>query len=606
MVKLNTIELLAPGKDSASGIAAVRCGADAVYIGGGQFGARQAAGNSTADIKSLADYAHLYYAKVYAAVNTLLRDDELTSAQELIYSLYEAGIDGVIIQDMGLLKLDLPPLPLIASTQMHNNTAEKVKFLEDVGFSRVILARELTLDQIREIRRQTKIELECFIHGALCVGTSGQCYMSYAAGGRSGNRGQCAQPCRKLYNLSDESGEVLSEGSYLLSLKDLNLSQYLEQLIDAGITSFKIEGRLKNIPYVTNITGHYRGLLDAILPAKGLKAASSGKVKLGFTPDPAKTFNRGYTDYGITSKTIDMGSIKTPKSMGEPVGKVSKIGLNYFELDGGGIELHNADGICFFADGGELGGTVVNRVEGTRIYPQKMDFIIEGVEIFRNLDHQFTKLLETVPANRKIAIGSVLKETTDGIELTIRDEDGNEAAVKIQVDKEPAKNAEMARQNITKQLSKFGETIFECSDVQIETTQDYFFAVSLLNGLRRDAAEAMLKSREANRKRPQRLQPPCISAAYPQKELDYTGNVLNEKAMQFYLEHGVEKITPAAESGLDMRGRKVMTTKYCIRRQLGMCTGKDNSSPLLLTDENGNRFKLIFNCGECGMDVVKV
>ncbi len=606
MNNLQKIELLAPGKDAGAGIAAVRCGADAVYIGGEQFGARQAAGNGTSDIKWLADYAHLYYAKVYAAVNTLLFDDELTAAQELIYSLYEAGVDGVIIQDMGLLKLDLPPLPLIASTQMHNDTADKVKFLEDMGFSRVILARELTIDQIREIRRQTTIELECFIHGALCVGTSGQCYMSYAMGGRSGNRGQCAQPCRKLYNLSDESGEALSENRYLLSLKDLNLSQHLERLIDAGITSFKIEGRLKNIPYVANITGHYRGLLDAILPAKGLKAASSGKVKLGFTPDPSKTFNRGYTDYGITGTGGDMGSINTPKSMGEPVGRVSKVGLNYFELEDGGIELHNGDGVCFFEDGGELGGTVVNRAEGTRIYPQKMDFIIEGIELFRNHDHQFAKLLETAPAQRKVGISLVLKETPEGIELAARDEDGSEAAVSVQVNKEPAKNAELARQNIIKQLSKFGDTIFECTQVRIDMRQDYFFAVSVLNGLRRDAAAALLEARLAGRKVAQRPTPPCQSAVYPQKELEYTGNVLNEKAKEFFLEHGVEKITPAAESGLDMKGRKVMTTKYCLRKQLGICTGKDNSSPLFLTDENGNRFKLIFRCGECGMDIFKV
>ena len=606
MNNLQKIELLSPAKDAATGIAAIQCGADAVYIGGGQFSARQAAGNSIDDIKKLTDHAHLFYAKVYAAVNTLLRDDELAAAQELIYSLYEAGIDGVIIQDTGLLKMDLPPLPLIASTQMHNNSADKVKFLEDAGFSRVILARELTIEQIREIRKQTKIELECFVHGALCVGTSGQCYMSYAAGGRSGNRGQCAQPCRKLYNLSDESGEAICENRYLLSLKDLNLSEYLEQLIDAGITSFKIEGRLKNIPYVVNITGHYRQMIDMILPSKGLKASSSGKVKLGFTPDPAKTFNRGYTDYGITGKTCDMGSISTPKSVGEPIGRVSNTGLNYFELEDDSIPLHNGDGICFFEDGGELGGTVVNRVEGARIYPQKMDMIGDGAVIFRNSDHVFTKSLETVPATRKIAIRLVLKETPDGIELKIGDEDGNEATSAIKTNKDAAQNPELARQNITKQLSKFGDTIFECENVAVDMKQDYFFAASVLNQLRRDAAAAMLETRVFNRPKPQRSQPPRKSAVYPQKELDYTGNVLNEKAKEFYLEHGVEKITPAAESGLDMKGCKVMTTKYCIRKQLGICAGKDNTAPLFLSDGNGNRFRLIFRCGDCGMDIFKV
>lgn len=365
------IELLAPAKDAATAITAIQCGADAVYMGAQRFGAREAAYNTVESIKQVADFAHQYYAKVYVTLNTLLKDDELAPAEMMIRQLEKIGIDGLIIQDAGLLELDLLDLPIIASTQMNNDTPEKVRFLQDVGFSRAILARELTLEQIRQIRKATTIELECFIHGALCVGASGQCYMSYAIGGRSGNRGQCAQPCRRIYSVKDQDGKIIAKDRHLLSLKDLNLSEHLEELIDTGVDAFKIEGRLKDAAYVANITSFYRRRLDEIIAKKKLKRASSGTAKIDFEPNPEKTFNRGFTDYGITGNKANLGSIDTPKSMGEFVGTVTETGKDYFVIDGE-QELHNADGFCFFDRQKNLAGTVINRVEGRKIYPQKM------------------------------------------------------------------------------------------------------------------------------------------------------------------------------------------------------------------------------------------
>ncbi|MGA2171937.1 MAG: U32 family peptidase [Sedimentisphaerales bacterium] len=598
------IELLAPAKDVSTAIAAIRCGADAVYIGAERFGAREAAANTTAAIQQATEFAHQYYAKVYVTLNTLLYDDELPAAEKMIHQLYEIGIDGLIIQDTGLLELDLPGLPIIASTQMNNDTPEKVRFLQDVGFSRAILARELTLEEIRRIREATSIELECFIHGALCVGASGLCYMSYAIGGRSGNRGQCAQPCRRLYSLKDGNGNTIVKDRYLLSLKDLNLTEHLEELIDAGVGSFKIEGRLKDAAYVMNTVSFYRQRLDAIIAKKGLRRSSSGSVRISFEPNLEKTFNRGFTDYGITGKTVDLGSIDTPKSMGEFVGIVTETGSNYFVIDGK-QELHNADGICFFDKHKNLSGTVINRVEDGRIYPQKMRDISKGQEIYRNYDYEFCRKLTGRAAQRKIGLLMAVRETQEGLVLYGKDEDGSEATVEIAGDKQPAVKKEEAKQTIITQLSKLGNTIFECSDVRIETQNVYFVPVSQLNAAKRELVEKMLEARETNRPR---------SAGhilkndvpYPQKHLDFTGNVLNAKAEAFYHRHGVETIEPAAESGLDLARRMVMTTKYCLRQELGLCPGANSRSaaePLLLRDEDGREYKTGFLCGLCGMEI---
>jgi putative protease len=597
------IELLAPAKDGPTARVAILCGADAVYIGADRFGAREAAGNAVSALQEVTDFAHQYYAKVYVTLNTLLHDRELPVAEKMVHQLYDIGIDALIVQDVGLLELDLPPLPLIASTQMHNTTVEKVKFWEDVGFSRVILARELTLDQIRQIQSQTCIELECFVHGALCVGASGQCYLSYALGGRSGNRGQCAQPCRRLYSLKDQRGNSIVKDRHLLSLKDLNLSEHLEELIDAGISSFKIEGRIKDLPYVANTVGFYRQKLDSILSKKGLRRTSSGTVRLDFQPNPEKTFNRGFTDYGLTGKFSSVASVDTPKSIGEYVGTVSRVEESSFVLNGT-QSLHNADGICFFDRQRNLDGTVVNRVEGRRVYPQKMHGIHIGQEIYRNFDYAFSRKLAGRIAERRIRLSMLLEESARGLVLSGADEDGNQAKVEIAGEKQPAQKKEAARQTILTQLTKLGNTIFECPNLQLRTDDTYFLPVSRLNAAKRELVEQLLRVRQANRPRStggvQRNAVP-----YPEKHLTYLGNALNEKAQAFYRRHGVESIAPAAESGLDLSGQVVMTTKYCLRRELGLCRrdGSEPAEPMILEDEDGRQFELWFRCGSCGMEI---
>jgi len=603
-VTTRNIELLAPAKDGPTARAAILCGADAVYIGAERFSAREAAGNTLSTIRQVTDFAHEYYARVYVAFNTLLYDDELPAAEKMIQQLYNAGIDGLIIQDAGLLELELPPLPLIASTQMHNATVERVQFWEQVGFSRAILARELTLEQIREIRRRTKIELECFIHGALCVGASGQCYMSYALGGRSGNRGQCAQPCRRLYSLKYRHGRALVKDRHLLSLKDLCLADHLEELIDAGITSFKIEGRLKDLPYVANVVGYYRRKLDSILPGKDLRRSSSGATRLTFEPNLEKSFNRGFTDYGLAGPATSVASIDTPKSIGEYVGTVTRVEESCFSLDRA-HDLHNADGLCFFDRRQNLDGTIVNRVEGQRIYPQKMHGIYEGQKICRNFDRAFSRKLTGRAAERKIGLALLLEETPSGLVLSGTDQDGNEAAVGMTVEKQPARDKETARRTIGAQLSKLGNTIFECSDLQLRTHDVYFLPVSQLNAAKRELVGQLLQAREANRPRPtggvRRNDVP-----FPESRLTYMGNVLNAKARAFYGRHGVETLSPAAESGLDLSGRLVMTTRYCLRKELSLCRGDgdgDPAEPLILQDEDGREYELHFSCGRCGMGI---
>jgi len=603
-VTAKRIELLAPARDGPTARAAILCGADAVYIGAERFSAREAAGNTISTIRQVVDFAHQYYARVYVALNTLLHDDELPLAEKMIHELYGAGIDGLIIQDVGLLELDLPPLPLIASTQMHNATAERVRFWEEVGFSRAILARELTLEQIRQIRRETRIELECFIHGALCVGASGQCYMSYALGGRSGNRGQCAQPCRRVYSLKDRHGRTIVKDRHLLSLKDLSLAEHLEALLDAGITSFKIEGRLKDLPYVANTVGYYRQKLNSILSRKDLRRGSSGSVHLNFQPNLEKSFNRGFTDYGLTGPAASVASMDTPKSTGEYVGTITRVEESCFTLDAA-HDLHNADGICFFDRQQNLDGTVVNRVDERRIYPQKMHGIRKGQRIYRNFDYVFSRKLTGRAAERKIGISMLLQETPSGLILVGTDEDGNQATVEIAGQRQPAQKKETARQTILAQLTNLGNTIFECSDLQLRTKDVYFVPVSRLNVARRELVQRLLQARQVNRPRPagggRRNDEP-----FPEKCLTYTGNVLNAKARAFYRRHGVETISPAAESGLDLSGQRVMTTRYCLRKELGMCPGAGSgglADPLILQDEDGREYELRFHCGRCGMEV---
>ena len=602
---MKKIELLAPAKDLECGIAAIDCGADAVYIGALSFGAREAAGNNLTDIAELVDCAHKYWAKVYVTVNILLHDREIDSVLELISQLYEIHIDGLIIQDVGLLECDLPPIPIIASTQMHNDTPEKVAFLESVGIRRAILARELDLDQIKAIRRQTDIELECFVHGSLCVCYSGQCYLSYALGGRSGNRGKCAQPCRKLYSLVDGDSKTLARNKHLLSIRDLNLSAHLRELIEAGVTSLKIEGRLKDKGYVANVVAHYRAQLDLVLAELGLNKSSSGRSRIDFEPDVNKTFNRGYTSYFLHGKGGKIGSIDTPKMLGEAIGKVIRAGRKSVIMDSN-IPMHPGDGICFYDRYGNLRGTVVNGVQGNAIFPDKPEKIEEGTIIYRNHDHEFLTRLSKSHPQRLISVALVLKETSDALVLSAKDEDGNFAEFSLACEKTPAQKPDSAVANIQKQLTKSGGTDFECSEVTIELSEVPFVPISTLNTLRRGVLEKLACVRVENR-------PVCSNEIeqneipYPQSELSYLNNVLNRCADEFYKFHGVTSIEPAAESGLDMKGRKMMTTRYCLKHQLDLCP-KDNKSmssvgPLSLIDEEGHKLELRFNCSKCEMEV---
>ena len=603
---MKKVELLAPAKDYESGVVAVNYGADAVYIGAARFGARQAVGNTLGDIEKLAGYAHKYWARVYATVNTLLFDNEIEEAVNLIHHLYQSGVDAVIIQDLGLLETDLPPIPLYASTQMHSHTPEKVAFLEKIGIQRVILARELSLAQISSIRAATTVELETFIHGALCVCYSGQCGLSFAIGRRSGNRGQCAQPCRRCYSLVDGNGEQIVNKSHLLSLKDLNLTDYLQDLLAAGVCSFKIEGRLKDRAYVQNVVSHYRQRLDAILPFLNLEPSSSGQVRLDFKPDPAKTFNRGFTSFALTGQRDEITSWETPKHAGEPIGVVTAVGKNSFTLNVSAHSLNNGDGLTFFDRDGQLHGMLVNRVDGELVYPAKMTGVYRGAQIRRNSDRVFLKQLDQSQPDRRIPIKMRFSGSEDGFLLSAQDQDGNVVSVPLKWEKNLAKNPEQARATLARQLTRLGGTLFRCDEFEIDLIEMCFLPISTLNAVRRKMVIELLAERERNY--PHKVVEIVPNDyPYPQRKLSFLGNVLNTKAEAFYHRHGVVEIEPAAESGLEMLGRKVMTTKHCIKYELGGCPHQERpikfEEPLYLVDEDGLRLRLAFNCRDCLMDV---
>jgi collagenase-like PrtC family protease len=600
------IELLAPARDLACGMAAINCGADAVYIGAPRFGARANAGNSLPDIETLVGYAHTYWAKVYITLNTLLRDDELPDALRLISQLYDMGVDGLIVQDVGLLECDLPPLPLIASTQMHNATPARVAFLEQVGFQRAILARELDLEQIAAIRRQTGLELECFVHGALCVSYSGQCYLSYALGGRSGNRGECAQPCRRCYSLVDGAGSPLVRDRYLLSLRDLNLSAHLAELLAAGITSFKIEGRLKDEAYVTNVVSFYRRRLDRVLQAGGWARSSSGESRIDFKPDVAKTFNRGYTTYYLHGRAEPPGAPDTPKMVGEAVGLILAVDGAAVELEGD-ILLRAGDGLCFFDETHTLRGTTLNAVRGRTLVPDKVEGMRKGTLLYRNHDHAFLSRLQKARAERRIPVRLRLEETADGFALLATDADGNAATGVLTAEKVVAEQPGRALAAVEQQLAKMGDTAFVCAGLEVAWSQACFLPFSALNALRRDALEKLAAVRAQNRPVLRRAAVKN-SVPYPERQLTFLGNVLNRQAAAFYRRHGVLDIAPAAEAGMDMRGERVMRTRYCIKHQLGLCVRDQDRpplhEPLYLVDEEGRRYRLRFDCAACEMEVV--
>jgi 23S rRNA 5-hydroxycytidine C2501 synthase len=599
------IELLAPARDLECGIAAVNHGADAVYMGAPRFGARAAAGNSLEDIAAVIAYAHKYWARVYVTLNTLLFDHELEDAHSLITRMYEAGADALIFQDMGLMELDLPPIPLFASTQTHNYDLAKIQFLEGVGIQRVILARELSAKQIAAIRAKTTIELEAFVHGALCVSFSGQCYFSEVVKGRSANRGECAQMCRLPYTLIDGRGNILAQNKHLLSLKDLNLSDYLSELMAAGVTSFKIEGRLKDVQYVKNITAFYRARLDSLMAQQpSLRPSSSGTTSFTFVPDPARSFNRGFTQYFFTRRTQEMVSLRTPKSLGASLGRVRSVSTGSFTV-ASKENLHNGDGICFFNGNDELQGVNINRVEGDNIFPNSMDGIQPGMVLYRNHDHEFARQLRGKTGNRRIGVGFSFEETDDGFVLLATDEDGISVRSTIVHPKEPATNPERALNTIRTQMAKSGETVFALNDLQYKPDTVFFLPVALLNGLRRSCLEA-LEAERAKRfpRREYKLVPNSIP--HPATTLDQYANVTNDKAMVFYRRHAVKEIAKGVELQDSNAGTSLMTTRYCLKYQFDLCDGERSTAEGLFLSDGKHRFRLEFDCGNCLMKVVSL
>lgn len=614
---MKRLELLAPAKNLEQGKAAIEHGADAVYVGAPQFGARAAVGNSIGDIATLVEQAHLFHSKVFATVNTLLFDDELEDAERMVWQLYNAGVDALIIQDLGLLELHLPPIALHASTQMHNVSIERLQFLERVGFRRAILARETSLQQMAAMRAATTIELESFVQGALCVCYSGQCYMSQYLNGRSGNRGCCTQPCRSSYDLVNESGRLLRRG-HLLSLRDFSAAQQLETMIDAGITSFKIEGRLKDISYVKNITAYYRRLLDELMERRDdCRAASAGHTTLFFKPDLERTFNRGFTDYFLKGRQ-PMASTTTQKSIGKRFATVLSCKGRTLEVNA--LDTPSTgDGLCYPTADGTWEGLLVNGVErlaGThgaqqryRLTANKPLSIELGTTLWRNNDYTFEKQLQGDSAERNIAINMTVSETAEGLQLQLRDEEGITTTTTIACAKEAARDAERATDTLRRQLGKLGGTPFSLGDLNLSALPPLFVPASALNELRRQGVAQLCQAR-IEHYRPTDCTTTPNEVPYFQTTLHSPANVVNHAAQRFYERHGAK----VAEWGLEVTGdyadKALMTSKYCLRYELGQClrhkcnTQVDNAyqGDLYLVN-NGKQFRLEFDCRQCEMHI---
>lgn len=608
------LELLAPAKNLECGIAAIRHGADAVYIGAPRFGAREAAGNTVPEIEKLASEARLFGARTYVALNTILYDEELEEAAILIRQLWEAGADALIIQDFGILEMDLPPIPLHASTQANNFTPERIRFLETAGFKRAVLARELSLEQISTIAAATSIELEAFVHGSLCVCLSGQCYMSHMAGGRSANRGACAQPCRKKYTLTDGSGNTIIRDKHLLSLKDLNRSLTISELADAGVRSFKIEGRLKDADYVKNITAYYRLELDRLLEGKpDFLTASEGKTTFFFTPDPSKTFHRGATDYFIHGRKAPVAAIDNPKSTGEEIGVVTRVTRDSFCISGS-KPISNNDGLTFVSRQGESTGLKVNKVENGVICPDRMNGIYPGAILSRNWDHTFQQQLEKKTSERKIYLPFSLTETAEGFSLS----SGEDLIFELVMPKTPANDPVRSLENIQRQLTKTGGTDFLVSSMDSGGNEKYFFTSQQLNELRRGLLELIDLSRRSKKvtllpANPQGKIAPAVipnSLPYPMEHWNFENNISNRLAMQFFRRHGVENPEPAVEKRRPTGRLQVMITKHCLQHELGFCPRfggtfpTQHALPFSLLEGN-NRYELEFDCRNCVMRIYR-
>ena len=622
MQSTNKLELLAPAKNLECGIAAIRHGADAVYIGAPKFGAREAAGNSVGEIEKLTAEARIFGVKTYVALNTILYDNELEAAEKMIHQLYEAGADAMIIQDFGILEMNLPPVALHASTQANNFTVEKIKFLEAVGFKRAVLARELSLDQISEIAGQTNIELEAFVHGSLCVSLSGQCYMSHAAGGRSANRGACAQPCRKKYTLSDSTGKIIVQDKHLLSLKDLNRSNSIRELAEAGVRSFKIEGRLKDIGYVKNITAFYRKELDKVLEEKPeYGAASLGKTTFFFTPDPSKSFQRGATEYFLRGRKDPVAGMDSPKSLGEEIGEVTGITRDSLQVSGS-KQISNNDGLTFIDRNGESTGLKVNKAEKGTIFPDRMNGVFVGAKIYRNSDHLFQMALEKKSAERKIPVAITLGEFPDGFSVVAALVTAHDGAptkdaptdFSMSMSKIPANDPAKSRENILRQLAKSGDTPFVVTDIVSGGNEQYFFTSQQMNELRRGLLDLLLselmilpsKREKQDQTIPGQSDKKLI--LYPDDAFHFENNISNRLAWQFFRRHGLVNPEMAIEKRPVTGRLQVMTTKHCLKYELDFCPKFGGFSPSHLTEpfflqDGTKQFELEFDCRNCMMKV---
>lgn len=609
------LELLSPAKNADQGMAAINHGADAVYIGAPLFGARSAAGNTIEDIEQLVKYAHVYHSKVFATVNTLLFEDELEEARKLICQLYNIGVDALIVQDLGILEMDIPPIALHASTQMHNYDIERIKFMEQVGFQRVILARETSIDQMQAIRKATSVELEAFVQGALCVSFSGQCYMSQYLNERSGNRGCCGQPCRSSHDLYNEDGKLLRRQEHLLSLKDFNASHHIADMVEAGISSFKIEGRLKDLSYVKNVTAYYRQLLDQIMEGReDLCPVSHGTTRFFFTPDLSRTYNRDFTNYFLVERK-PMASMETQKSLGKLMGKVVSIGKNTLTIKT--KETFTAgDGLCYFTPKRELEGFFVNHVNGNTITPNRVpESITVGTTVWRNNDFAFEKQLQGKSSERKIDITFTLADTPEGFTLTAADEMGNTGSASVTCEKSMARDVEKAREQIGKQLAKLGDTPFSMKAYHTlfsETSNNdvYFIAAATINELRRVSTKQL---EEARRKAfwPSDCKTEANEAPYFETNLDYRANVVNSLSRRFYERHGASIQEEGLEVSKSYENKALMTTKYCIRYELKQCLQHKANKEVdadyrgnLYLRNNKNYFLLQFDCKNCMMKVL--
>ncbi len=584
MTELKQTELLSPARDKETAIAAIDCGADAVYIGAGSFGARKNAPNSLNDIQEVVNYAHKFWVKVFVTVNTILTDSELEEAVKLVKDLDKIGVDAVIVQDMGLLKRIIDEniqMPVHISTQCDNRNLEKVNFFNKTGVSRVVLARELSLEKIKEIHNANpELELEAFVHGALCVSYSGQCYLSQYIGGRSANRGECAQPCRKKYSVETTGGKILAQNIHALCLKDFNASKHLKQMIENGVYSFKIEGRLKEAGYVKNITAYYRQELD-----KYSKKSSSGKVFISFAPNPEKSFNRGFTDYFL-EKRGECFNFASPKSQGEYLGTVKECKDGYIKIETL-KELHPQDGLFYEGD-----GFLINKIIDDKIYPNKPVKIKTGVKIFRNSDVEFEKELN-FPAKRRIGVNIRVE---NGV-INLIDEDSNSIELNL-TQGEKAKNPEKMKETFIKQFSKTGESDFYIINMKINSELP-FMPVSRINDLRREAFKDLMEERLKNYKReiPKKLN----YTQYYKDSVDYRANVHNNTAKEFYEQCGCRVEEMSLETKLPKRQVELMRTKHCIKFALGMCKSPQE---LILRDEYGKIYPLLFDCGNCEMAVL--